>query len=121
MELRGHRHPGSLGRSRSVGTLNTSSSQFVLLGKKFTGIREAAHQLFVNNVLRRVSNSQTQELRKRAARQLFGGNSAPFFALVGVSLASGTGTDHGDQIGCTPLCRFLCAERSGAHKKPSKN
>ena len=103
MELRGHRHPGSLGRSRSVGTLNTSSSQFVLLGKKFTGIREAAHQLFVNNVLRRVSNSQTQELRKRAARQLFGGNSAPFFALVGVSLASGTGTDHGDQIGCTPL------------------
>lgn len=38
-----------------------------------------------------MTNSLAADLRRRTARLLFGGNSAPFFALVGISLASGTG------------------------------
>ncbi|XP_075211736.1 PTEN-induced putative kinase 1 [Lycorma delicatula] len=48
-------------------------------------------KLIVDNVLKRVTNSLNTELRQRTTRQLLYGNSAPFFALVGVSLASGTG------------------------------
>lgn len=51
----------------------------------------SARKLFVDNVLKRVTNSMATELRKKTTKQLFSGNSAPFFALVGVSLASGTG------------------------------
>lgn len=50
-----------------------------------------ARRLFVDNVLKRVTNSLAADLRRRTAKQLLHGNSAPFFALVGVSLASGTG------------------------------
>lgn len=50
-----------------------------------------ARRLFVDNVLRRVTNSLSADLRKRATKRLLFGDSAPFFALVGVSLASGTG------------------------------
>ena len=50
-----------------------------------------ARRLFVDNVLRRVTNSLSADLRRRATRRLLFGDSAPFFALVGVSLASGTG------------------------------
>lgn len=93
------RDPISLGRSRSLCALNTNATQFS--NSPFAGIREVAHQLFVNNVLRRVSSSQNSELRRRTVRQLFGGNSAPFFALVGVSLASGSGIiTKEDEIEC---------------------
>lgn len=54
-------------------------------------VRVHTRRLFVNNVLRRVTNSLSTDLRKRAAKRLLFGDSAPFFALVGVSLASGTG------------------------------
>ncbi|KAJ8668126.1 hypothetical protein QAD02_009789 [Eretmocerus hayati] len=51
-----------------------------------------ARRLFVDNVLKRVTNTLAADLRRRAAsRLLFAGDSAPFFALVGISLASGTG------------------------------
>nr|CAD7457694.1 unnamed protein product [Timema tahoe] len=50
-----------------------------------------ARRLFVDNVLRRVTNSLSADLRRRAAKRILFGDSAPFFALVGVSLASGTG------------------------------
>lgn len=50
-----------------------------------------ARRLFVDNVLRRVTNSLSADLRRRATKRLLFGDSAPFFALVGVSLASGTG------------------------------
>jgi len=50
-----------------------------------------ARRLFVDNVLRRVTNSLSADLRKRATKRLLFGDSAPFFALIGVSLASGTG------------------------------
>ncbi|KAK0091951.1 hypothetical protein PV326_002480 [Microctonus aethiopoides] len=50
-----------------------------------------ARRLFVNNILNRVTNSLAGELRKKATNRLLIGDSTPFFALVGVSLASGTG------------------------------
>lgn len=57
------------------------------LQSHFQNIRK----LLVDNVLKRVTNSLNSDLRQRTTRQLLYGNSAPFFALVGVSLASGTG------------------------------
>ncbi|KAK5646259.1 hypothetical protein RI129_004723 [Pyrocoelia pectoralis] len=50
-----------------------------------------ARRIFVDNVLNRVTNSLASQLRKKAARGILFGNSAPFLAFVGVSLASGTG------------------------------
>nr|XP_023023488.1 serine/threonine-protein kinase PINK1, mitochondrial [Leptinotarsa decemlineata] len=50
-----------------------------------------ARRILIDNVLNRVTNSLASDLRKRAARRIFYGDSRPFFALVGVSLASGTG------------------------------
>lgn len=46
---------------------------------------------FINSLLTRITSTFASELRRRAAKQLAYGNSAPFFALVGVSLASGSG------------------------------
>jgi len=52
----------------------------------------SARRLLIDNVLKRVTNSQAAILRRRAVHQLTSqGNSAPFLALVGVSLASGSG------------------------------
>ncbi|XP_053598735.1 serine/threonine-protein kinase Pink1, mitochondrial [Microplitis demolitor] len=50
-----------------------------------------ARRIFVDNILRRVTNSLAGDLRRKAASRHLFGDSAPFFALVGVSLASGTG------------------------------
>ncbi|XP_034118984.1 serine/threonine-protein kinase Pink1, mitochondrial [Drosophila albomicans] len=50
-----------------------------------------ARKLFIDNILNRVTTGYSEELRKRATRKLFYGDSAPFFALVGVSLATGSG------------------------------
>ncbi|KAJ8948925.1 hypothetical protein NQ314_008327 [Rhamnusium bicolor] len=50
-----------------------------------------ARRILIDNVLNRVTNSLAGELRKKAARRILYGDSGPFFALVGVSLASGTG------------------------------
>lgn len=50
-----------------------------------------ARRIFVDNILKRVTNSLAADLRRRAASRLVFGDSAPFFAFVGVSLASGTG------------------------------
>jgi len=52
----------------------------------------AARRVLIDNVLKRVTNSQAALLRRKAVHQLTSqGNSAPFLALVGVSLASGAG------------------------------
>lgn len=51
----------------------------------------SARKLFVDAILKRVTNSLASELRKKTTKQLLSGHSTPFFALVGVSLASGTG------------------------------
>lgn len=50
-----------------------------------------ARRAFVDNLLSRVTNSLSADLRRRTARQLMYGNPRPFFALVGMSLASGNG------------------------------
>ena len=61
----------------------------------------AAHRFVVDNILRRVTNTQAAALRRRAARQLSSGQSAPFLALLGVSLASGTGmVTKEDEVEC---------------------
>ena len=86
-----------LGGSRQVGPRPPRiRSQSVVLysneGVSFgSSLREVARSLFVNNVLRRVTNSRINQLRRRTAQELLGGNSAPFLALIGVSLASGNG------------------------------
>lgn len=50
-----------------------------------------ARRLFVDNILNRVTTTYSSDLRTQATRKFLYGDSAPFFALVGVSLASGTG------------------------------
>lgn len=50
-----------------------------------------ARKLFIDNILNRVTTTYSAELRSQATKKLFYGDSAPFFALVGVSLASGAG------------------------------
>ncbi|XP_023167782.2 probable serine/threonine-protein kinase DDB_G0267686 [Drosophila hydei] len=50
-----------------------------------------ARKLFIDNILSRVTTNYSEELRQRATRKLFYGDSAPFFALIGVSLATGSG------------------------------
>lgn len=52
---------------------------------------EHARKLFVDNVLNRVTAPCSEELRNQATKKLFYGDSAPFFALIGVGLASGAG------------------------------
>uniref|UniRef100_A0A182R5N7 non-specific serine/threonine protein kinase n=1 Tax=Anopheles funestus TaxID=62324 RepID=A0A182R5N7_ANOFN len=50
-----------------------------------------ARRLFIDNVLNRVTNPYSIDLRLQATKKLLYGDSTPFFALVGVSLASGDG------------------------------
>eukprot|EP00088_Acartia_fossae_P071576 TRINITY_DN9856_c0_g2_i1.p1 TRINITY_DN9856_c0_g2~~TRINITY_DN9856_c0_g2_i1.p1 ORF type:complete len:655 (+),score=211.43 TRINITY_DN9856_c0_g2_i1:157-2121(+) len=62
-----------------------------LEGSKYDALISARKAL-IGNVLKRVTNSQAANLRRRAAGFLTGdGSPASFLALVGVSLASGTG------------------------------
>jgi len=52
----------------------------------------SVRRTLIDNVLRRVTNTQAANLRRRAARYLTSdGNPESFLALVGVSLASGSG------------------------------
>ena len=51
--------------------------------------------------MKSIPNHQITHLRRRTAQELLGGNSAPFLALVGVSLASGNGIlTKEDEIEC---------------------
>ena len=78
-------------RSASLSALPTRSSPL-----------RALRNTFVDNILRRATNTQAAALRRRAAQQLFSGHSsAPFLALLGVSLASGTGiVTKEDEVEC---------------------
>lgn len=67
-----------------VGDVSATGRHLGFLGSQ-------ARKLFVDNILKRVTNSLAADLRRKAASRLLFGDSAPFFALVGVSLASGTG------------------------------
>ncbi|XP_017054614.1 serine/threonine-protein kinase Pink1, mitochondrial [Drosophila ficusphila] len=66
------------------GSSTTSSSGLFRVGQH-------ARKLFIDNILSRVTTTYSEDLRQRATRKLFYGDSAPFFALIGVSLASGSG------------------------------
>lgn len=92
------------GRNRSIpselkagGALNRQDlnrfhqTQQHLRSNSFLRFGSQARRLFVDNVLNRVTNPYSAELRQQAAKRLMYGDSAPFFALVGVSLASGDG------------------------------
>ncbi|XP_050492628.1 serine/threonine-protein kinase Pink1, mitochondrial [Bombus huntii] len=77
---------------KSQGWLPQGNSNVSSTGKHLGYLGAHARRIFVDNILKRVTNSLAADLRRRAASRLvFGGDSAPFFALVGVSLASGTG------------------------------
>lgn len=67
------------------------SNNVSIAGKHLGYLGAHARRLFVDNILKRVTNSLAADLRRRAATRLVFGDSAPFFALVGVSLASGSG------------------------------
>ncbi|CAL7942398.1 unnamed protein product [Xylocopa violacea] len=77
---------------KSQGYLPQGNNNVSSTGRHLGYLGAHARRIFVDNILKRVTNSLAADLRRRAASRLvFGGDSAPFFALVGVSLASGTG------------------------------
>ncbi|OAD58846.1 Serine/threonine-protein kinase PINK1, mitochondrial [Eufriesea mexicana] len=83
-------HVAQVGKSQ--GCLPQGNSNVSGTGKRLGYLGAHTRQIFVDNILKRVTNSLAADLRRRTASKLvFGGDSAPFFALVGVSLASGTG------------------------------
>lgn len=54
-------------------------------------VTQQARRVIVDAVLSRVTHTLASDLRRKVTRQLLFGDSRPFFALVGVSLASGAG------------------------------
>ncbi|XP_029034979.1 serine/threonine-protein kinase Pink1, mitochondrial [Osmia bicornis bicornis] len=76
---------------KSQGYLPQGSNNVSSTGRHLGYLGAHARRIFVDNILKRVTNSLAADLRRRAASRLAFGDSAPFFALVGVSLASGTG------------------------------
>lgn len=79
------------GKSQNGGLSCQNSSNAWSTGRHLGYLGAHARRIFVNNILKRVTNSLAADLRRRAASRLVFGDSAPFFAFVGVSLASGTG------------------------------
>jgi len=81
----------------------------------FGNFRNAARNLFVNSVLKRVTSNHAKNLRQKTVKEFLTGNSAPFLALVGVSLASGSGIlTKEDEIEC------VCKEVRNAARKVTK-
>ncbi|XP_032689219.1 serine/threonine-protein kinase PINK1, mitochondrial [Odontomachus brunneus] len=83
-------HVAQASESQS-GLLCRNSGNVSSTGRHLGYLGTHARRIFVDNILKRVTNSLAADLRRRAASRLVFGDSAPFFALVGVSLASGTG------------------------------
>jgi PTEN induced putative kinase 1 len=54
-------------------------------------VTQQARRVVVDAVLSRVTHTVAADLRRKVTRQLLFGDSRPFFALVGVSIASGAG------------------------------
>lgn len=68
-----------------AGGSNSGASTLQRIG---TEIHSQVRKIFINNVLRRATANQ--EVARKAAQRLRYGDSRPFFALVGVSLATGS-------------------------------
>ncbi|XP_050442704.1 serine/threonine-protein kinase Pink1, mitochondrial [Adelges cooleyi] len=83
-------------RSAHTQALNPSTSHRSPLNSSCQSRWQLTRRAFVDSLLNRVTNSLSADLRKRTARQLMFGNSRPFFALVGMSLASGNGVITND-------------------------
>ena len=64
--------------------------------------------------------TQAATLRRRAATQLSSGNPAPFFALVGISLASGSGVIT-KQAGYLSLPIMRCSYINQAFRKKTQD
>ena len=90
------RHALSRQASKSLAVLPTFSSSRASASSSFNFIKNfslpSAQKFLIDSVLRRVTNTQAAVLRRKTAEQLSSGHRAPFLALVGVGLASGTGT-----------------------------
>lgn len=82
-------HVAQIGKSQ--GYLPQGSSNVSNTGRHINNLGTHARRIFVDNILKRVTNTLAADLRRRAASRLVFGDSRPFFALVGVSLASGSG------------------------------
>lgn len=83
-------HGAQIGKSQNSGFCQNSGN--VWNTRKHLGyLGTHARRIFVDNILKRVTNSLAADLRRRTASRLVFGDSAPFFAFVGISLASGTG------------------------------
>jgi len=102
-------------RQRSQSFSGAASSNSTPNYSHFGNFRQAARNLFVNSVLKRVTTNNAKNLRRKTAQEFLTGNSAPFLALVGVSLASGSGIlTKEDEIEC------VCKEVRNAARKVSK-
>uniref|UniRef100_A0A1Q3FJB2 non-specific serine/threonine protein kinase n=1 Tax=Culex tarsalis TaxID=7177 RepID=A0A1Q3FJB2_CULTA len=79
------------GRNRGIQTaeLKSVGQQQQQQQLRTSFLRNLGRRLFVDNVLNRVT--PVSELRAKTKRSIFGGDAAPFFSLIGVSLASGDG------------------------------
>ena len=111
------------GKSQSSGFPCRNSSNVWNTGRHLGYLGAHARRIFVDNILKRVTNSLAADLRRRAASRLVFGDSAPFFALVGVSLALGTGilTKDDELEGVcweirVSLFRFVCLIKFVFHK-----
>lgn len=85
--------------TRITGQANRSQS-LVALPSSFKPF-SFAHNFLVQGILKRITNTQAANLRRKTAKSFFSGHGAPFLSLVGVSLASGTGLiTKEDEVEC---------------------
>ncbi|XP_059093960.1 serine/threonine-protein kinase Pink1, mitochondrial-like [Tigriopus californicus] len=112
-------HGGGLMRQRSLSVAALPRPTGILPPFSFA----SAHRFLVNSVLKRVTNTQAAILRRKTAQQLFTGQAGPFLALVGVSLASGTGLiTKDDEVEC--VCseiRQAAAKMQALAQNPAHN
>jgi len=115
VDLEGKPLPKFCSRQRSQSFSGAASSNPTPNFSHFGNFRNAARNLFVNSVLKRVTSNHAKNLRRKTAQEFLTGNSAPFLALVGVSLASGSGIlTKEDEIEC------VCKEVRNAARKVTK-
>jgi len=115
VDLEGKPVPKLFSRQRSQSFSGAASSNPTPNFSHFGNFRNAARNLFVNSVLKRVTSNHAKNLRRKTAQEFLTGNSAPFLALVGVSLASGSGIlTKEDEIEC------VCKEVRNAARKVTK-
>ncbi|KYM95147.1 PREDICTED: serine/threonine-protein kinase PINK1, mitochondrial [Cyphomyrmex costatus] len=84
-------HVAQIDKSQNNGLLCQNNGNVWNTRRHLGYLGTHARRIFVDNILKRVTNSLAADLRRRTASKLVFGDSAPFFALVGISLASGTG------------------------------